>query len=113
MSAIFIAQAYGIELGWTHLITLSSTVILATLGTASVPGSGLMMLSIVFSSIGIPLEGLAILAGVDRLRDMATTMLNVTGDAVCAVLIAERENELDKTIYYESSTKDTVVENVI
>jgi Na+/H+-dicarboxylate symporter len=101
MGAVFIAQAYGIELQFHHFVTLISTVLLATLGTAGVPGGGLIMLSIVFSSIGIPLEGIAILAGVDRLRDMATTALNITGDTVCAVLVAKREKELDETVYYQ------------
>jgi dicarboxylate/amino acid:cation (Na+ or H+) symporter, DAACS family len=102
MGAVFMAQAYGIELEWQHLVTLTSTVILATLGTASIPGGGLLMLSIVFSSMGIPLEGIAILAGIDRLRDMATTILNITGDAVCAVVVAKQEGELNEAIYYQS-----------
>ncbi|HXF29239.1 MAG TPA: dicarboxylate/amino acid:cation symporter, partial [Chlamydiales bacterium] len=72
MSALFVAQAYGIDLTLQHMLVLSATVILATIGTASIPGAGLLMLSIVFSSVGIPLEGIAILAGIDRLRDMAT-----------------------------------------
>ena len=103
MSAVFIAQSYGIDLHWQHLVTLASTVVMATIGTASVPGGGLLMLSIVFSSIGIPLEGLAILAGIDRLRDMATTALNITGDAACAVYVAKREGELDRSIYYQQT----------
>jgi Na+/H+-dicarboxylate symporter len=104
MSAIFIAQAYGIELAPQHIITIVTTVFMATLGTASVPGGGLIMLSIVFASIGIPMEGLAILAGIDRLRDMATTPLNITGDAVCAVYVAKRENELDTNVYYQETS---------
>ncbi len=100
MSTIFLAQAYGIELQPQHMILLAVTIILATLGTASIPGAGLIMLSIVFSSVGIPLEGIAILASIDRLRDMATTTLNITGDAVCAVLVAKREGELDEKLYY-------------
>ena len=104
MSAVFLAQAYGIELQWQHFVTLISTVLLATLGTASVPGGGLIMLSVVFSSIGIPLEAIAILAGIDRLRDMATTVLNVTGDAVCAVVIAKQEKEFDEEVYYQRVT---------
>lgn len=102
MSAIFIAQAYGVELGITHIITLVTTVCMASLGTASVPGAGLLMLSIVFASLGIPLEGLAILAGIDRLRDMATTPLNIAGDAVCAVYVAVCERELDSGVYYQT-----------
>ena len=101
MSAIFIANAYGIELEWEHLMILSTTVILASVGTASIPGGGLLMLSIVFSSIGIPLEGIAILAGIDRLRDMATTTLNITSDAACALIVANKEGDLDTSVYYK------------
>lgn len=103
MSAVFIAQAYGVELALSHYLILTVTVVLATFGTASIPGGGLVMLSIVFSSIGIPLEGIVILASVDRLRDMATTLLNITGDTVCAVYIAKREGELDESIYYSQA----------
>src|SRR5262249_55943759 len=103
LGAVFIAQAYGIELHWQQLLLLSCTVILATLGTASIPGGGLIMLSIVFSSVGLPLEGLAILATIDRLRDMATTLLNITGDSVCALYVAKREGELNESTYYDRS----------
>lgn len=103
MSAIFLAQAYGIELHTQHIIALVTTVLMATLGTASIPGAGLLMLSMVLASVGIPLEGIAILAGIDRLRDMATTTLNIAGDTVCAVYIAKRENELDIATYYQHS----------
>ncbi len=101
MSAIFLAQAYGIELQVQHIIALTTTVLMATLGTASIPGGGLLMLSMVLASVGIPIEGIAILAGIDRLRDMATTTLNIAGDTVCAVYIAKRENELDLGKYYQ------------
>lgn len=103
MSALFLAQAYGIELHTPQLIALVTTVLMATLGTASIPGAGLLMLSMVFASVGIPLEGIAVLAGIDRLRDMATTTLNITGDAVCAVYVAKRENELSLTTYYNQN----------
>lgn len=110
MSAIFIAQSYGIELQTQHIVVLTATIFMATIGTASVPGGGLIMLSMVFTSIGIPLEGIAILAGIDRLRDMATTVLNITGDTVCAVYLAKSENELDETIYYqETATTQEVI----
>jgi len=112
MAAVFIAQAYGIELHLSHYIILSSTVILATLGTASIPGAGLLMLSIVFASVGIPLEGLAILAGIDRLRDMATTLLNTTGDTVCAVYIAKREGELNVEMYNSQIKKKETVKTI-
>ncbi len=101
MSAIFLAQAYGIELHLQHILALTTTVLMATLGTASIPGGGLLMLSMVLAAVGIPLEGIGILAGIDRLRDMATTTLNIAGDTVCAVYVAKRENELDLGTYYQ------------
>ncbi len=103
MSAIFLAQVYGIDLKLEHIVTLTTCVLMATLGTASIPGGGLLMLSMVLSSVGIPLEGIAILAGIDRLRDMATTTLNIAGDTVCAVYVAKREKELDLGKYYQFS----------
>lgn len=112
MGALFIAQAYGIDISLQEMLILSTTVILATLGTASIPGGGLLMISIVFSSVGIPLEGIAILAGVDRLRDMATTTLNITGDAVCAVYVAKRENELDEAMYLSNSSAVSLQETI-
>jgi len=105
MGAIFIAQAYGIDLTVQHYIILAATIVLATFGTASIPSGGLIMLSIVFQSIGIPLEGIAILASVDRLRDMASTALNITGDAVCGVTLAKSEGELDLDRYYGQATE--------
>ena len=105
MSAIFLAQAYGIELHPSHIIALTTTVFMATLGTASIPGGGLLMLSMVLAAVGIPLEGIGILAGIDRLRDMATTTLNITGDTVCAVYVARRENELDLSTYHQYDQK--------
>ena len=102
MSAIFIAHAYGITLDIHHIITLVVTTILASVGTAGVSGSGFIMLSAVLSSIGLPLEGLVVIAAIDRLRDMVGTVLNITGDAVVAVYIAKQENELDEKQYYNA-----------
>jgi Na+/H+-dicarboxylate symporter len=102
MSAIFIANVYGIELGWTHYVILAATVGLASIGTASIPGGGLLMLSIVLASLGIPIEGIAILAGVDRLRDMATTTVNITSDAACTLVVAKLEGDFDESIYYQT-----------
>jgi Na+/H+-dicarboxylate symporter len=99
MSAVFIAQAYGIELGLQNIIMLVVTATLSSIGAAGIPGTGFIMLSVVFTSIGIPIEGLAILAGVDRLREMASTVLNILGDAVCAVIVAKQEGELDERQY--------------
>lgn len=100
MSAIFIAQAYGIELGMQAILTIVITATLSAIGAAGIPGTGFIMLSVVFSSVGIPLEGLALLAGIDRIREMISTVLNVLGDAVAAVYIAKQEGELDERQYY-------------
>lgn len=99
MAAVFVAQAYGIELDLASLVTLVIIATLSAIGAAGVPGSGFIMLTMVFTSVGLPIEGLAILAGIDRLREMGSTVMNVLGDAVCAVYIAKREGELDERRY--------------
>jgi Na+/H+-dicarboxylate symporter len=103
LCALFVAQAFGIDLSFGNYITIILTATLASIGTAGVPGAGLIMLSLVLSSVGLPLEGVAIIAGIDRILDMARTTVNVTGDAMVAVLIAKGENELDEAIYNETS----------
>lgn len=102
MSAVFIAQAYGIPLTMQSYATLIVTVTLSAIGTAGIPGSGFIMLSAVFASIGLPLEGLAILASIDRLREMVSTVLNITGDALVAVYVAKSEGELSEQQYYNA-----------
>jgi DAACS family dicarboxylate/amino acid:cation (Na+ or H+) symporter len=102
MSAVFVAKAYGIPLVFSNYVTLVLITIVSAIGTAGVPGSGFIMLSTVLSSSGLPLEGLAILAGIDRLRDMVTTVVNILGDAVVTVVIAKQEDELDQRRYHHS-----------
>ncbi len=92
--ALFVAQAYGIHLGFGAQLTILLTALLASIGTAGVPGAGLVMLTMVLTSVGLPLEGVALIAGIDRILDMARTSLNVTGDAACAVVVAKTEGEL-------------------
>lgn len=99
MSALFVATAYGISLDLNALITITITSTLSAVATAGIPGSGFIMLSAVLSSVGLPLEGLAILASVDRLREMVATVLNIVGDAVVAVVVAKQEGELDEKQY--------------
>lgn len=99
VAALFVAQAFGIELGMSEYLTIILTATLASIGTAGVPGAGLVMLSMVLTSVGLPLEGVAIIAGIDRILDMARTALNVTGDAACTVLIAKSEGEIDLAAY--------------
>lgn len=100
MSAIFIAQAYNIHLDWQSLITIVVTATLSAIGAAGIPGTGFIMLTVVFTSVGLPVEGLLLLAGIDRVREMGSTVLNILGDAVCAVYIARQEGELDERQYY-------------
>lgn len=100
MAVMFIAQAYGIELSWQSLLTIVVTATLSAVGAAGIPGSGFIMLSVVFSSVGLPIEGLALLAGIDRIREMGSTVMNVMGDAVVAVYVAKVEGELDERQYY-------------
>jgi DAACS family dicarboxylate/amino acid:cation (Na+ or H+) symporter len=99
--AIFIAQAYGIEVGFTSVVILVFTTLISAIGTAGIPGSGLVMLSIVLSAMGLPLEGIALVAGIDRLRDMIATVVNILGDAVAAVYVAKKENQIDLTKYHQ------------
>jgi len=99
VAALFIAQAYGVDLNTGAYITIILTSTLASIGTAGVPGAGLIMLTLVLTSVGLPLEGVALVAGIDRILDMARTTVNVTGDAMVAVLIGKSEGELDEEIY--------------
>jgi Na+/H+-dicarboxylate symporter len=93
--ALFIAQVYGIDLTMGQMATIILTATLGSIGTAGVPGGGFIMLTLVLQSVGLPLEGLVLIAGIDRLLDMARTAVNVTGDASAAVIIAATEGELN------------------
>ena len=87
VAAIFIAQIYGIDLSFTQQLTIVLTATLASIGTAGVPGSGMIMLAMVLQSVGLPVEGIALIAGIDRILDMGRTTVNITGDAACAVCV--------------------------
>ncbi|GGN51686.1 dicarboxylate/amino acid:cation symporter [Oceanobacillus indicireducens] len=90
-AAVFIAQVYAIDLGFSEIIMIILTATLASIGTAGVPGVGLIMLAMVLSQIGLPVEGIALIIGIDRLLDMLRTAVNITGDAACAYIISENE----------------------
>ena len=85
--AIFIAQIFGIDLSISQQITIILTATLASIGTAGVPGSGMIMLAMVLQSVGLPVEGIALVAGIDRILDMGRTVVNITGDAACSVCV--------------------------
>ena len=85
--AIFIAEIFGIDLGLSQQLTIILTATLASIGTAGVPGSGMIMLAMVLQSVGLPVEGIALVAGIDRILDMGRTVVNITGDAACTIVV--------------------------
>ena len=85
--AIFIAQIFGIDLGLSQQLSIILTATLASIGTAGVPGSGMIMLTMVLQSVGLPVEGIALVAGIDRILDMGRTVVNITGDAACTMVV--------------------------
>ena len=91
--AIFIAACFGIDLTLAEMATIVVTATLASIGTAGVPGAGMVMLAMVLQSVGLPVEGIALVAGVDRIFDMGRTVLNITGDASCAVIVSKLEKK--------------------
>ena len=89
--AIFIASCYGIHLTLSQFITIILTATLASIGTAGVPGAGMIMLAMVLTSVGLPVDGIALVAGVDRIFDMGRTTVNITGDAACTMVVSRLE----------------------
>lgn len=94
VAAVFIAQLFNMDLTLSQQLTIVLTATLASIGTAAVPGAGIVTLVIVLESVGIPLEGIAIILGVDRILDMCRTSVNVTGDCMVAAVVAHSEGEL-------------------
>ena len=90
--AVFIAACYGIDLTIGQMITIVLTATLASIGTAGVPGAGMVMLSMVLESVGLPVAGIGLVMGVDRIFDMGRTTINITGDAACAVIVSKMED---------------------
>ncbi len=99
VATVFIAQVYGVELSFAAYLTVILTATLASIGTAGVPGVGLITLALVLEQAGLPVEGVALIIGVDRLLDMVRTMVNVTGDATAAVIVGRSENQLDEAVF--------------
>ena len=98
-ATIFIANIYGIDLGVTDYLIVILMSVLASVGTAGVPGVGLIMLSMVFAQVGLPIEGIGLILGVDRILDMLRTAVNVGGDAAVTAIVAKSENKMDLAIY--------------
>ena len=94
--AIFIASCFGIHLTFSQMITIVLTATLASVGTAGTPGAGMIMLAMVLQSVGLPVEGIALVAGVDRIFDMGRTGVNVVGDMSAAMIISDYENRREE-----------------
>lgn len=101
VATVFIANVYGIDLGISQFLTVILTATLASIGTAAVPSAGLIMLTMVLSQVGLPIEGIALIFGIDRIIDMLRTAVNVAGDGTVTCVVARSEGALDKTIFDE------------
>ena len=99
VAVVFAAQAYGIVLKPADYATVILTATLASVGTAGVPSVGLVTLSMVFASVGLPVEAIGLIMGIDRILDMSRTAVNITGDAVCTTIIAHQNKLLDRDIF--------------
>ena len=97
VATVFIANAYSIDLLFVDYLMVILTATLASIGTAGVPGVGLIMLAMVLNQVGLPVEGIALIIGVDRLLDMLRTVVNVTGDSTVSTIVANSENQLERT----------------
>ena len=102
VAVVFAAQAFGIHLSMADYITVIGTATLASVGTAGVPSVGLVTLTMVFNSVGLPVEAIGLIMGIDRILDMTRTAVNITGDAVCTTIVAHQNKALDKKVFYET-----------
>ncbi|MGB5325005.1 MAG: dicarboxylate/amino acid:cation symporter [Pseudomonadales bacterium] len=101
VATVFIAQAYGVDIGMSGYLTVILTATLASIGAAGVPGVGLITLALVLQQVGLPVEGIALIVGVDRLLDMLRTAVNVTGDLAVSSIVARSERALDEDVFYQ------------
>ncbi len=100
VAVVFAAQAYGMQLGPAGYLTVIATATLASIGTAGIPSVGLVTLSMVFTAVGIPVEAIMLIMGVDRILDMVRTAVNITGDAVCTTIVAHQNGDLNRDVFY-------------
>jgi Na+/H+-dicarboxylate symporter len=116
VATVFIAQVYGVELSLAAFVTVILTATLASIGTAAVPGVGLITLALVLEQAGLPVEGIALIIGVDRLLDMVRTAVNVTGDATVSVIVGKSEGQFEEAVFLDPRSDqpgDGVTEPVI
>lgn len=106
VAVVFVSQAYGIPLRPMDYLTVILTAVLASIGTAGIPSVGLVTLTMVLSSVGLPIEGISLIMGIDRILDMARTTVNITGDAVCTTVVARSAGQLDKSVFLSNKRKE-------
>jgi len=99
VATVFIANLYGVDFGITEYVTIVVTAVLASIGTAAVPSVGLVMLTLVFSQVGLPIEAIGYILGIDRIVDMTRTAVNVTGDTVVTTIVAKSEDRIDLEVF--------------
>ena len=99
VAVMFAAQAYGIDLGTSALLTVIFTAVMASVGTAGIPSVGLVTLTMVFNSVGLPVQAIGVIFGIDHILDMFRTAINVTGDAICTIIVSFRNKAIDLDIY--------------
>ena len=99
VAVMFAAQAYGIDLGTSALLTVIFTAVMASVGTAGVPSVGLVTLTMVFNSVGLPVQAIGVIFGIDHILDMFRTAVNITGDAICTIIVSFRNNGMDTDVF--------------
>ena len=99
VAVVFVAQAFGVNLTPADYLTVIATATLASIGTAGVPSVGLITLSMVFASVNLPVEGIGLIMGIDRILDMTRTAVNITGDAVCTTIVASQDKAIDIDVF--------------
>ena len=112
-AVMFAAQAYGIDLGLSAIITVIFTAVMASIGTAGVPSVGIITLNMVFNSVGLPVDAIAILLGIDHIIDMFRTAVNVTGDAICTIIVSFKNKAIDLDIYNGIKPPEETWENMV
>lgn len=114
VAAIFISQVYNVDLGLPAILTIILTATLASIGTAGVPGVGMVMLSMVLQSVGLPIEGIGLILGIDRILDMCRSTVNTMGDCICTIIISKSENSFDTSKYYSNEDDtDILADNIL
>jgi len=112
VATVFIAQVFGVDLSIGDFLAVVLTATMASIGAAAVPGVGLITLALVLEQVGLPVEGIALIIGVDRLLDMVRTAVNVTGDATVSLIVAELEGQVDKTVFGDWHADVMTVETI-